>query len=263
MWERPSFLQLPARPDKPRRCGLTHVLDKGATLGAVEGLLDQAGGYVDLVKLGWGIAYVDTTLKQRVALYQSAGIVVTPGGTLVEVAERQGRIDALRGWLAEVGFDAVEVSNGTLGMAPGRKAELVALLTQDFVVLSEAGAKEAGVSVSAEEWLQEMSADLEAGARWVIAEGRESGTVGLYEPDGRIRTALAERLIAELPRERVIFEAPQKSQQAWFIRRLREQANLGNVAMGDVLPLETLRLGLRADTADLHTPASAGASDVR
>lgn len=252
MWERPSFLHVPEREPKPRQLGVTHVLDKGASLVEVQALLEQAGDLVDLVKVGWGIGYVDAVLERRVALYRAAGVVVSPGGTLLEIAEQQHRIDDLRRWLTAVGFDAVEVSNGLQGITLDRKAELVALLSQDFVVLSEAGAKDESVPVGARDWLEEMVMDLQAGARWVIAEGRESGTVGLYEADGAVREDLADALIASLPSERVIFEAPQRPQQTWFIRRLGSGANLGNIAMHDVLSLETLRLGLRADTADLH-----------
>lgn len=249
MRDGPDFLDLPAREDKPRRRGLTHVLDKGASTAEVEGFLEVAEPYVDIVKLGWGIGYVDPLLRKRIALYSAAGIATTPGGTLLEVAERQGRLDDLRRWMADVGFSAIEISNGVFELHPGRKAELVELFSRDFVVLAETGLKDAAVPVEAQQWLAEMRADLDAGAAWVIAEGRESGSAGLYEDDGSIRPWLADLLIAHVPADRVIFEAPQKAQQTWFVRRLGADANLGNIPMSEVLSVETLRLGLRADTA--------------
>ena len=249
MWECPDFLDLPARPPKPRRLGLTHVLDKGMTTPVLEALLVQAGDLIDVVKIGWGIGYVDPTLKERVALCHSAGIVVSLGGTLLEVAVAQGRLAELRRWAEHLGLDAVEVSNGLRGLTREEKAALVRELADDFIVLAEVGAKAGDVPVVAAQWLAEMEGDLAAGARWVIAEGRESGTVGLYHANGSVREDLVGVLASSLGLEQVIFEAPQKSQQAWFIRHLGPNANLGNIAPEELLPLETLRLGLRADTA--------------
>lgn len=256
MWERPTFLDLPEREHKPRTRGLTHVLDKGAGIQLVEGMLDTAGEYVDLVKVGWGISYIDPRTKERIAAYQAAGAVVCAGGTLFEVAAVNGRLDEFRRWAAGVGFDAVEVSNGLSTLTRATKTALVAQLSQDFVVLAEAGSKDAGAPVSADDWVDEMAVDLDAGARWVIAEGRESGTVGLYEQDGSVRTGLVEAVVSRIPAERIIFEAPRKSQQAWFVNRFGAGVNLGNIALDDVLPVETLRLGLRADTANRHVPTA-------
>jgi phosphosulfolactate synthase len=249
MWECPDFLDLPERPAKPRRRGVTHVLDKGMTTPALEALLVQVGDRVDVVKIGWGIGYVDPTLKERVALCHSAGIVVSLGGTLLEVAVAQGRLAELRRWAEHVGVDAVEVSNGLQALARGEKTALVRELAGDFVVLAEVGAKAGDVPVVPALWLAEMEDDLAAGARWVIAEGRESGTVGLYRANGSVREDLVDVVVSRLGLEQVIFETPQKGQQAWFIRHLGSDVNLGNIAPDEVLPLETLRLGLRADTA--------------
>jgi phosphosulfolactate synthase len=249
MWDCPNFLDLPFRDDKPRRQGVTHVLDKGMTTAEVEARLAQAGHLVDVLKIGWGIAYVDPTIKERVALCHAADIVVCLGGTLLEVAVAQGRVDELWRWAADVGVDAVEVSDGLQAMTSARKTELVRSLCVDFTVLAETGAKDGHAPVVTEQWLTEMEADLAAGADWVIAEGRESGTVGLYHEDGSVRTDLVEAIATRLPVDRVIFEAPRKAQQAWFIHRFGAGVNLGNVPPDEVLPLETLRLGLRADTA--------------
>src|SRR6266542_3195453 len=179
MWDRPDFLDLPARPGKPRVDGLTHVLDKGVPIPALDGVLAQAGELIDVLKIGWGIAYVDRTLKQRIALCDAAGILVSLGGTLLEVAANCGRVEELRRWALEQGI----------------------------------------------------------------------GTVGLFRRDGSVREELVEAIANHVPLDRVIFEAPLKAQQAWFIRFLGPGVNLGNVPPEEMLPLETLRLGLRADTA--------------
>lgn len=249
MWDRPDFLRLPDRTTKPRSSGVTHVLDKGAPAAVIEGLLASAADVVDVVKIGWGISYVDRSLKNRVTAYQRADIRVCLGGTLLEISEAQGEVGALVRWATAEGIDTLEVSNGLGWMGPGRQRELVAELAADFTVLAEAGVKDAAARVAAAEWAEEMNADLGAGATWVVAEGRESGTVGLYDPDGSIRTAFVEELVASVPIERVIFEAPSKAQQTWFVRRFGADVNLGNIAIDDVVALETLRLGLRADTA--------------
>jgi phosphosulfolactate synthase len=249
VWNCPDFLELPDRDHKPRRRGLTHVLDKGMTTVALEALLTQAGDLIDVLKIGWGIAYVDPTVKERVALCNAAGVMVSLGGTLLEVCTAHGRVDELRRWAADLGIDSVEVSDGLRAMTPARKTELVRSLSTEFTVLAETGAKDGHAPVVTEQWLAEMEADLAAGATWIIAEGRESGTVGLYHEDGSPRTELVEAIAARLPIDRVIFEAPRKAQQAGFIRRFGAGVNLGNVAPDEVLPLETLRLGLRADTA--------------
>lgn len=249
MWDSPDFLRLPDRAAKPRSTGVTHVLDKGASPAVVEGLLASAGEFIDVMKIGWGIGYLDRALKQRVSAYQRADIQVCLGGTLLEIAVAQGQLPALAQWASAAGIDALEVSNGLGWMAAGVQRALVAELAADFTVLAEAGVKDAAVPVAATAWAEEMNADLAAGATWVVAEGRESGTVGLYDPDGAVRSAFVEELVGSVPVGRVIFETPSKAQQAWFIRRFGPDVNLGNIALDEVLPLETLRLGLRADTA--------------
>jgi phosphosulfolactate synthase len=225
------------------------VLDKGLSVEATDALLEHAGELVDVVKVGWGIGYVDRHLAQRVARYRAAGVLVSLGGTLLEVAARQGRVEQLRDWALEIGLSAVEVSNGLGLLSAVEKTRLVAALSADFVVAAEVGSKDATRAVVATDWVSEMQNDLGAGATWVIAEGRESGTVGLYQSDGEVRNDLVGRLVEAVPVDRIIFEAPTKAQQTWFIRRLGADVNLGNIPPDELLALETLRLGLRADTA--------------
>ena len=251
MPECPSFLQLPARTAKPRSCGITHVLDSGLTPEATRAFLGQTGHLVDIVKVGWGIGYVDPALSTRVGICTDHGCPVSLGGTLLEVAALQDRVSELRDWALSVGMTHIEVSNGLRALSAERKHALVRELAADFVVLAETGAKEGNYPPTPAEWGEEMARDLDAGASWVIAEGRESGTVGLYHSDQGIREDLVSAILAWVPADKVIFEAPGKSQQAWFVRQLGADVNIGNVAPASVLALETLRLGLRADTVSV------------
>jgi phosphosulfolactate synthase len=246
--ECPTFLKLPARAAKPRARGVTHVLDSGLTPEGTRAFLGQSGHLVDIVKVGWGIGYVDPALNTRVGICAEHGCPVSLGGTLLEVAAIQDRVGELREWALATGITHIEVSNGLRALTASRKHALVRELAADFVVLAETGAKEGNYPPTPAEWAQEMIRDLEAGASWVIAEGRESGTVGLYHPDQGIRENLVSAILGSVPQDKVIFEAPRKSQQAWFVRQLGADVNIGNVAPASVLALETLRLGLRADT---------------
>ena len=249
----PTFLKLPARAAKPRSRGITHVLDSGLTPDATRAFLGQAAHLVDIVKVGWGIGYVDPTLGARAGMCADHGCPVSLGGTLLEVAALQDRVGELRDWALGLGLTHIEVSNGLRALPDSRKRALVKELAADFVVLAETGAKEGNYPPTPADWAEEMARDLDAGASWVIAEGRESGTVGLYHADHGVREDLVAAIVDWIPQDKVIFEAPAKSQQAWFVRQLGADVNIGNVAPGSVLPLETLRLGLRADTV----PASA------
>jgi phosphosulfolactate synthase len=248
VWDTPCFLDLPARQSKPRKTGITHVLDTGVPTATLEAMLAETGHLIDIVKIGWGTAYIDPEIESRVSLCQVHGVISCLGGTLLELCEVQGRIEDLRLWANDIGVDAVEISNGMQRMSPERKSSLVAQFAEEFIVLAETGAKDGRVPVIPNQWISEMLADLDAGAAYVIAEGRESGTVGLYHADGSVRTDLLDS-IAELNTGRVIFEAPRKAQQSELVGRFGADVNIGNVAISDILALETLRLGLRADTA--------------
>jgi phosphosulfolactate synthase len=248
--EGPTFLKLPARAAKPRSRGITHVLDSGLTPDGTRAFLGQTAHLVDIVKVGWGIGYIDPTLGTRVAICADHGCPVSLGGTLLEIAAHQDHVSELRDWALGIGITHIEVSNGLRALADSRKRELITELAADFVVLAETGAKEGNYPPTPAEWAEEMARDLDAGASWVIAEGRESGTVGLYHPDHGVRDDLVAAILELTPPDKVIFEAPRKNQQAWFVRQLGADVNLGNVAPASVLALETLRLGLRADTAE-------------
>ncbi len=249
-----SFLRLPRRSEKPRFVGLTHVIDKGLPLAELESLLAASGEYVDVWKLGFGTAYLDPTVEAKVAVLTGAGNRACLGGTLLEVAWAQGRAEECLNWAGEVGFSCVEVSNGSCHMPLAAKRNLIATASRNFVAISEVGSKNPQTPVSPAAWAEEMTGDIEAGATWVLAEGRESGTVGLYDADGRVREELAEALVAAVGLRFVVFEAPRSAQQAWFVNRFGSAVNLGNIAPAELLAVESLRLGLRADTFGLGQP---------
>jgi phosphosulfolactate synthase len=251
-----SFLELPARARKPRERGLTHVLDRGLSLVDVDGLIEVAGDSVDIVKLGWGTAVVTGNLMPKLARYAEHGIPVVLGGTLTEVALRQGRIDGLIAWLRELGLRHVEVSDGTISLEPRAKRELIGRLAKEFTVLSEVGSKDVEEIMAPYRWVEEIEAELEAGAWKVVAEAREAGNAGIYRADGEVRMGLIDEIVHAVDPDRLVFEAPRKQQQVFFLRRFGSNCNLGNIAPGDALSLETLRLGLRSDTLDLGPQAA-------
>jgi phosphosulfolactate synthase len=243
-----GFLDLPARPGKPRVEGLTHVIDKGLNLRDIEGLFDTAGSFVDIVKLGWGTAYITNNLEKKIALYRSFEMPVVCGGTLFEVVYARGRLDAFKGWLIEHRFSHVEISDGTLDIPRDDKLEIIADFARDFTVLSEVGSKDSEAQYAPYQWVGWIKEELEAGAWKVITEGREGGTSGIYRPTGEMRTGLVDEIAHEVPIGDLIFEAPSKSAQAWFVKQFGPNVNLGNIPPDEVIPLETLRLGLRGDT---------------
>jgi phosphosulfolactate synthase len=243
-----SFLDIPSRSAKPRQRGITHVIDKGLSVAAVQGLMESVGQSVDIVKLGWGTAVVSENLKAKLDLYAAHGVPVVLGGTLTEIAVRQGRLEGLIAWLQELGLRHIEVSDGTIEMEPQRKQELISRLAEQFTVLSEVGSKDAHAIMAPYVWIERIQGELEAGAWKVIAEARESGTAGIYRADGEVRSGLIDEIAHVVDCDRMIFEAPQKEQQVWLLEYFGRECNLGNVAPDDVLSLETLRLGLRADT---------------
>ena len=240
---------LPPRSGKPRATGLTHVLDRGLSLAQVDGLVEVAGDSVDIVKLGWGTALATGNLLPKLERFRAHGIPVVLGGTLTELAIRDGRVDALVGWLGTLGLEHVEVSDGTITLDPDDKRALIRRLAGDgFTVLSEVGSKDDRKIMAPYRWVEQIEAELEAGAWKVIAEARESGTAGIFRADGEVRMGLIDEIAHAIDPDRMVFEAPRKDQQVWFIERFGPEVNLGNIAPDDVLSLETLRLGLRSDT---------------
>jgi phosphosulfolactate synthase len=246
---------------KPRERGITHVIDRGLSLAQVDGLLEVAGAAVDVVKLGWGTALVTGNLEAKLARYSQHEIPVVLGGTLTEVAIRQGRIDGLIAWLRELGLRHVEISDGTITLEPEVKRGLIERLSGEFVVFAEVGNKDADFIMAPYVWVEQIERDLDAGAWKVITEARESGTAGIYRADGEPRTGLIDEIVHAVDPDRLVFEAPLRPQQVWLLTRFGTECNLGNIAPDDVLSLETLRLGLRSDTVERFALGDGGASD--
>jgi phosphosulfolactate synthase len=225
------------------------VLDRGLSVAGVDGLIEVAGESVDLVKLGWGTALRTANLKPKLKRYAELGIPVVLGGTLTELAIAQGRLDRLVEWLHELGLEHIEISDGTITLERDRKLELIGRLAGEFTVLSEVGSKDDTKIMAPYRWVEDIEQELEAGAWKVILEARESGTVGLYRHDGEPRMGLIDEIVHAVEPDRLLFEAPQKDQQVWLVQRFGANVNLGNITPDDVLSLETIRLGLRFDTA--------------
>jgi phosphosulfolactate synthase len=250
-----DFLALPPRSTKPRRQGLTHVIDTGLSTVEAEGLMKSAADYVDIVRLGWGSAYVTSDVRDKIERYRGHGVPVMLGGTLTELAWLHGRVEELRAWLKELGIEHVEVSSGAVQIPPDEKTALIEGLANDFTVFAEVGEKDPHALLAPYRWVELIKQALEAGAALVTCEGRESGDAGMYRPSGEARTGLIDEIVHEVDSAKLIFEAPRKHQQVWFIQRFGSEVNLGNVRPPDVISLETLRLGLRADTLPLfHRP---------
>jgi phosphosulfolactate synthase len=244
-----DLLNLPERAAKPRQLGLTHVLDRGLSVAEVDSLAEVAGDYIDIAKLGWGTSVATGNLEAKLERYRQHGITAMFGGTLTELAIAQNRLDALVAWMHELGIDYIEVSDGTITLEHERKVELIERLAKEFTVLSEVGSKDNTRIMAPFRWVEQIQAELDAGAWKVIAEARESGSVGIFRHDGEVRMGLIDEIVHAIPQEKILFEAPRKDQQVWFVRRFGPDVNLGNIIPEEVLSLETIRVGLRSDTA--------------
>jgi phosphosulfolactate synthase len=244
-----DLLDLPERSAKPRQQGITHVLDRGLSVAEVDGMVEVAGEFVDLVKLGWGTAVATGNLAPKLERYRAHDLPVVLGGTLTELAIAQDRLDKFVAWLHELGLEYIEISDGTITLAHDHKLELIERLSKEFVVLSEVGSKDDTRIMAPYKWVELIQAELAAGAWKVIAEARESGNVGIFRHDGEVRMGLIDEIVHAIEPDKLLFEAPRKDQQVWFVRRFGPNVNLGNIPPEDVLSLETIRLGLRSDTA--------------
>lgn len=239
---------LPDRTLKPRKTGLTMVMDKGLSLRQAEDLISTASDYVDYVKLGFGTGLITQGVKEKIKAYRNAGIRVFLGGTLFEAFVLRDQFDAYCNLLKKLKLDAVEVSDGSMQMDHKVKCRYIKDLSKDYHVLSEVGSKESRLNIPAERWTDMMQKELKAGAYRVIGEARESGSVGIYGPSGKAQVNLIREILSHIELDKIIWETPLKSQQTWFIREFGPNVNLGNIPPAEVLPLETLRLGLRVDT---------------
>jgi phosphosulfolactate synthase len=239
---------LPERTEKPRQEGLTMVMDKGLTLKEAADFIENHAEHTDILKLGFGTAVVTRHIEEKVRLYQDAGIPVYFGGTLFEAYVIRNQFEDYLRVLDHFNIDHAEVSDGSIEMPHDVKCDYIRRLSQRATVLSEVGSKDAEKIIPPYEWIEQMETELQAGAWKVIAEARESGTVGIFRGSGEVRSGLVAEIIRKIPLEQVIWEAPLKAQQVWFIKLYGANVNLGNIAPNEVVPLETLRLGLRGDS---------------
>lgn len=239
---------IPTRSDKPRNKGLTMIMDNGLGLKETEHFIEASGHLADLVKFGFGTSYVTKNLSDKIKLYKEAGIRPYFGGTLFEAFYARGKFNEYLVLLDRYDLDLAEVSDGSIFIPHEKKCELISKLAKERTVLSEVGSKDSGILISPAKWVKLMKAELEAGSWKVIAEGREAGNVGVFRSNGNAHTLLINRIINKIAPENILWEAPQKNQQVWFIKFFGAEVNLGNIGSKDLIPLECLRLGLRGDT---------------
>ena len=243
-----TLKNIPERTQKPRQYGFTMAMDKGLSIREVEDFLDIAGDFIDIVKFGWATSFVTPNLKEKIKVYHDAGIPVYFGGTLFEAFIIRDQFEDYRKVLDKYNLQYAEVSDGSIELDHDKKCDYISKLSEQVTVLSEVGSKDAEKIIPPYQWIKLMQDELDAGAWKVIGEARESGNVGLFRSTGEVRSGLVQEILTKIPFEKIIWEAPQKAQQVWFIKLLGANVNLGNIAPNEVIPLETIRLGLRGDT---------------
>ncbi len=239
---------IPERTQKPRNSGITMVMDKGLSIREIEDFLEVSGSHTDIVKLGWATSYVTPNLDKKLEVYKEAGIPTYFGGTLFEAFAIRNQFDDYRRVLDKYGMQYAEVSDGSMDIPHDEKCEYIRKLSEQVTVISEVGSKDAAKIFAPYKWIALMKAEIEAGSWKVIAEAREGGNVGIYRDSGEVREGLVDEILTQIPAETIIWEAPIKAQQVWFIKLIGTNVNLGNIAPAEVIPLETIRLGLRGDT---------------
>jgi phosphosulfolactate synthase len=245
---KPILPFLPERSSKPRQTGMAMVMDKGLSIREAEDFVESSGHLADYVKLGFGTSLVGNKVKEKVKVYQEANIKVYTGGTLFEAFVVRNMFDDYLKYIDQLGLDTVEVSDGSMFMDHDVKCEYIHKLSKQYTVLSEVGSKESSIIIAPAKWIQMMQKELQAGAFKVIGEARESGNVGIYRSTGKAHVSLVKKIMAKVQADKILWEAPLKPQQVWFINNFGANVNLGNIAPADLIPLETLRLGLRGDT---------------
>jgi phosphosulfolactate synthase len=251
-----TLSHIPERTTSPRKNGVTMVMDKGISLRQAEDFIESSSRFVDFVKLGFGTSLISGNVKEKIKLYKKAGMKVYVGGTLFEAFVIRNQFEDYKKYISELGLDAAEVSDGSIELLHNKKCEYISELAKDYTVLSEVGSKEEGVIIHPARWIKMMQNELDAGAFKVIAEARESGNVGIFHKNGSAHAMLINRIVNKIKIENIIWETPQKSQQVYFIKIFGCNVNVGNIGVDDVIPLETLRLGLRGDTFFSFLPDS-------
>ncbi len=247
-----NLTQIPLRTAQPRTNGLTMVMDKGLSIPEVHNFLSVCGPHVDIVKLGFGTSYVTPNLREKIEVYQSYNVPVYFGGTLFEAFLIRNQFEDYIATCKDYNLTHVEVSDGSIIIPHAEKCGYIEKLTKHFTVLSEVGSKDAAHIIPPYKWIELMRAELEAGSSYVIAEAREAGNVGIYRGSGEVREGLVQEILTQIPEEKILWEAPQKAQQLYFLELIGCNVNLGNIAPNEVIPLEAMRIGLRGDTFELY-----------
>ena len=240
--------KLPLRTSKPRKNGLTMMMDKGLGIRQAEDFLAANIEYTDIIKLGFGTSIITPNIARKIKLYQDNGMMVYAGGTLFEAFAIRKQLDDYKKYIKDIGLNMVEISDGSMHMKHDLKCEIISDFAKDFKVISEVGSKEENVNISSKNWITWMQNELAAGSWKVIAEAREGGNVGICDGDGGIKSELIDKITSQIDIEKILWEAPKKNQQIWFINKFGHNVNLGNIPPDGLIPLECLRLGLRGDT---------------
>ena len=239
---------IPKRTEKPREYGLTMMMDKGLSINDTKNFIDMCGPHTDIIKLGFGTSAISPHIETKIKLYQDAGLMVYLGGTLFEAFIIRDLFEEYKELLRKWNLSMCEVSDGSIQISHDDKCNYIKELSKEFKVVSEVGSKDENVLIAPYKWIELMQKELEAGSWKVIAEAREGGNVGIYRSGGDVRSDLIDEILTQIPTEKILWEAPKKPQQVWFIKLLGPNVNLGNIAWDEVIPLETLRIGLRGDT---------------
>ncbi len=247
-----NLSQIPIRTAQPRINGLTMVMDKGLSINEVHNFMVSTGPHTDIVKLGFGTSFVTPNLREKINAYHTYNVPLYFGGTLFEAFLIRNQIEDFIAICKDYGISYIEVSDGSITIPHAEKCGYIEKLTKHFTVLSEVGSKDATHIMAPYKWIELMRAELEAGASYVIAEAREAGNVGIYRGSGEVREGLVQEILTQIPAEKIIWEAPQKAQQLYFLELIDQNVNLGNIAPNEVIPLEAMRIGLRGDTFDLY-----------
>ena len=247
-----NLSQIPERTPKPRNNGLTMVMDKGLSISEVRNFLEVASPHVDIVKLGFGTSFVTPNLREKIEVYKQAGMAIYFGGTLFEAFLIRNQFEDYLAVCKDYGINYMEVSDGSITIPHAEKCGYIEKMTKYGTILSEVGSKDATHIMPPYKWIELMRAELEAGSTYVIAEAREAGNVGIYRGSGEVREGLVQEILTQIPAEKIIWEAPQKAQQLYFLELIDCNVNLGNIAPNEVIPLETMRIGLRGDTFRLY-----------
>ncbi|HEY1020301.1 MAG TPA: phosphosulfolactate synthase [Sediminibacterium sp.] len=247
-----TLTQIPERTAQPRTSGLTMVMDKGLSINEVHDFISVTRPHIDIVKLGFGTSFVTPNLREKIEVYHSHNIPIYFGGTLFEAFLIRNQFDDYIAVCKDYGISYVEVSDGSISIPHAEKCGYIEKLTKHATVLSEVGSKDAAHIIPPYKWIELMRAELEAGSSYVIAEAREAGNVGIYRGSGEVREGLVQEILTQIPAEKIIWEAPQKAQQLYFLELIGCNVNLGNIAPNEVIPLEAMRIGLRGDTFDLY-----------